>query len=62
MLKGNEQLFASKYRLNLPTEEQLRAEIDYLHDNPRRLFVKRTHPEWFAIQRQLTFADNPSMQ
>ena len=28
VLKGNEQLFASKYRLYLPTEEQLRAEIE----------------------------------
>ena len=28
VLHGNEQLFASKYRLCLPTEEQLRAEID----------------------------------
>ena len=27
-LKGNEQLFASKYKLYLPTEEQLRAEIE----------------------------------
>lgn len=28
MLNGNEQLFASKYKLYLPTEEQLRAEIE----------------------------------
>lgn len=28
MLKGNEQLFASKYKLYLPTEEELRAEIE----------------------------------
>ena len=28
VLKGNEQLFASKYRLCLPTDEQLRAEIE----------------------------------
>ena len=28
VLHGNEQLFASKYRLCLPTEEQLRAEIE----------------------------------
>ena len=25
---GNEQLFASKYKLYLPTEEELKAEID----------------------------------
>lgn len=29
ILKGNEQLFASKYKLYLPTEEELRAEIEY---------------------------------
>ena len=28
ILKGNEQLFASKYRLYLPSEEELRAEIE----------------------------------
>ena len=28
VLNGNEQLFASKYRLYLPTEDQLRAEIE----------------------------------
>ena len=28
ILHGNEQLFASKYKLYLPTEEQLRAEIE----------------------------------
>lgn len=28
VLKGNEQLFATKYKLCLPTEEQLRKEIE----------------------------------
>jgi hypothetical protein len=28
MLQGNEQLFASKYKLVLPSEEELRAELD----------------------------------
>ena len=28
VLHGNEQLFATKYKLYLPTEEELRAEID----------------------------------
>lgn len=28
ILKGNEQLFASKYKLFLPTEEELRNEIE----------------------------------
>ena len=28
VLKGNEQLFATKYKLFLPTEDELRAEIE----------------------------------
>lgn len=42
VLHGNEQLFASKYKLYLPTEEELRAEIEtqkamfYLQQNERR--------------------------
>ena len=28
IMNGNEQLFASKYKLYLPTEEELRAEIE----------------------------------
>ena len=28
ILKGNEQIFASKYKLYLPTEEELRVEIE----------------------------------
>lgn len=28
ILNGNEQLFATKYKLYLPTEEELRAEIE----------------------------------
>jgi hypothetical protein len=28
VLQGDEQLFASKYRLVLPSEEELRAELD----------------------------------
>lgn len=28
ILKGNEQLFASKYKLYLPSEEELKAEIE----------------------------------
>ena len=34
VLKGNEQLFASKYKLYLPTEDELRAEIE----NQKTLF------------------------
>jgi len=42
VLHGNEQLFASKYKLFLPTEEELRAEID-------------RQKEIFAVQQGLQF-------
>ena len=35
ILKGNEQLFATKYKLLLPTPEELQAEIE----NQRELFL-----------------------
>ena len=40
ILKGNEQLFASKYRLCLPSEEQLRAEIE-----AQKTIFYMQHPE-----------------
>ena len=40
VLHGNEQLFASKYRLCLPTEEQLRAEIE-----AQKTIFYAQHPE-----------------
>ena len=39
ILHGNEQLFASKYKLYLPTEEQLRAEIE-------------TQKEFYRLQKE----------
>ena len=45
VLKGNEQLFASKYKLYLPTEEELRAEIE----NQKTIF---------ELQRQTKKLDN----
>jgi hypothetical protein len=33
---------------------QLQRWLDYLHDNPRRLLMKREHPELFRVQRGLT--------
>ena len=38
VLHGNEQLFASKYKLYLPTEDELRAEIE-------------TQKEFFYLQK-----------
>ena len=36
-------------------EGQLDAWIRYVMDNPRRLLVKREHPEFFRVQRSLTW-------
>lgn len=41
VLHGNEQLFASKYRLFLPTEEELRAEIE----NQKAIFALQQKEE-----------------
>ena len=41
VLHGNEQLFATKYRLCLPSEEQLRAEIE-----AQKTMFYLQHPEW----------------
>ncbi len=35
---------------------QLQRWLDYLHDNPRRLLMKREHPDLFRVQRDLVFA------
>ena len=37
-------------------EGQLERWLSYLHDNPRRLLMKREHPEFFRVQRELTVA------
>lgn len=41
ILNGNEQLFASKYKLYLPTEEELRAEIE----NQKAIFFLQQNTE-----------------
>jgi hypothetical protein len=35
---------------------QLQRWLDYLHDNPRRLLMKRERPDLFRVQRGLTYA------
>ncbi len=35
---------------------QLQRWLDYLHDNPRRLLMKREHPDLFRVQRGLVVA------
>ena len=42
ILKGNEQIFASKYKLYLPTEEELRTEIER---EKMHLRLQMEHPE-----------------
>ncbi len=36
---------------------QLKRWIEYLHDNPRRLLMKREHPDLFRVQRGLTIGN-----
>jgi len=37
-------------------EGQLQKMIDYVHDNPRRLAMKRAQPDLFRVRRQLVVA------
>lgn len=58
ILKGNEQLFASKYKLYLPTEEELRNEIEtqktifQLQQNSEDL---ENNDKWYKKQNQKFF-------
>ncbi len=48
-------LFARGFNDKLLLREgQLQRWLDYLHDNPRRLLMKREHPDLFRVQRGLT--------
>jgi hypothetical protein len=50
-------LFARGYNDKLLLREgQLETWIHYLNDNPRRLLMKREHPDLFRVQRGLTVA------
>lgn len=54
---GNRHLFESDYNDRiLYGEEELNNWIHYLRDNPRRLLVKRCFPEFFRVERDITFA------
>lgn len=47
-------LFARGYNDRLLLRKgQLQRWLDYLHDNPRRLLMKREHPDLFRVQRGL---------
>ena len=41
----------------LEREGQLQRMKDYIHDNPRRLAIKRTHPDLFSVQRNIRVGD-----
>ena len=41
----------------LEREGQLRRMKDYIFDNPRRLAIKRTHPDYFQVQRNVKVGD-----
>lgn len=38
----------------LISKGQLETMLNYLHDNPRRLWTKRYHPEFFTVQQDIT--------
>lgn len=49
-------LFAPQYNDKILLREgQLDNWVQYLSDNPRRLLVKRDHPEFFRVQHSLTW-------
>ncbi len=51
-------LFARGYNDKLLLRAgQLETWLNYLHDNPRRLLMKREHPDLFRVQRGLQVAD-----
>ena len=39
----------------LTGKDQLQAMKEYLRDNPRRLFVRRAHPEYYTVTRNVLF-------
>ena len=41
----------------LQKEGQLATMMQYLHDNPRRLWTRRHHPEFFTVQHEVTIGD-----
>ena len=56
--RDNGLLFAKGFNDQILLREgQLERWLHYLKDNPRRLLMKREHPDLFRVQRGLTFAD-----
>jgi predicted nuclease of restriction endonuclease-like (RecB) superfamily len=58
VLKGNEQLFASKYKLFLPTDEELRAEIERQKEILSLQFAERSN----RPDNKLKQTDNKSLR
>jgi hypothetical protein len=51
-------LFAHGFNDKLLLREgQLRLWLDYLHDNPRRLLIKRMHPDLFRVHEGVTVGE-----
>ena len=51
-------LFAHGFNDKLLLREgQLRRWLDYLHDNPRRLLIKRMHPDLFRVHEGVTVGE-----
>lgn len=43
----------------LITKGQMKRWANYLLDNPRRLWIKRNHPEWFTVRRGIIIDGTP---
>ena len=55
--RGNGLLFAKGFNDQILFRDgQLERWLNYVRDNPRRLLMKREHPELFRVQRGLTYA------
>jgi len=56
-------LFARNYNDHiLEGAGELERWFQYLHDNPRRLAVKRQHPDYFSVYRNICIGEWPSCQ
>ncbi len=56
-------LFARNYNDHiLEGAGELERWFQYLHDNPRRLAVKRQHPDYFSVRRDIAFGEWTSCQ
>lgn len=45
----------------LKGRDQLQHMIDYVHDNPRRLWIKRQHPDFFSVNSEMIIGDTKAI-